>query len=895
MSRFVSFWRNLLQRNRVERDLDEELKATFDLLVDEKVGSGMQVEEARRAARLELGGLEVLKDQVRDARAGAGVDTFFQDLRYACRLLVRAPGFTAVAVVTLALGIGANAAVFSVLKSVLIDALPYTEADRLIRVHGRLLDGTQQRGSLSAGTISSITSRQRSFETLAAFQFNAIDVVYGGDDGAPRMVKLAWVEPQLWETLGVPAARGRTFHEDDAVSGLVALGGPQPPPDTARLVMVSDAAWQRLFGGHTDIVGRDVLINGLPRTVIGVLPRGFIGPMGEADFYFAFDLGPVAVHPIAGRRSQWLGLVGRLKPGVTHEAAQEDIGAIWADLARDYPQDNGAFGINVMRLRDAMVGDTRTPLVVLMASAALVLLIACANLASALLSRTLTRRKEFAVRVALGAGRTRLVRQLLTESTVLALAGGAAGLLLATLILGLIRGLARPALPAFAELSLDQGAVLVTAVIALCTGLAFGVLPALSVGSWNPQGPLRDESRGASESRRSRRLRGALVAGQMALCVSLLAGAGLLGRSLWAMVSAPLGFEPNGVLTAALRLPPRDYPTPEARARFLEELEERLRIIPGVSASAIATSVPTAFFGRNSFVIEGAPPLRDGEGEPFVLSAVVSDDYFRTLRIPLRQGRTFDEQDRFGGPPTVVISESMARRYWTGGHAVGARIRMGADTSSPFIEVVGIVGDVRNDPARPDAEPMTYRSSRQIPVGFARILLRTEGDPMTLVRSVEREVAALAPAVPLDRPMTLRAVLGERLASRRLPVILISAFGALALLLASVGVYAMFSSMAAAREREFGVRMALGSRPRAIAGLVLRQGAGWMAAGLAGGVVGIILVVRLVRDLLYGVPPFDPITLGLSVAILMGCATLALLIPLRRATRVDPSAALRVQ
>jgi putative ABC transport system permease protein len=891
MARLFSLWRNLVHRNRVDRDLDEELGAAFELLVDEKVHSGMHPDDARRAARLELGSLESLKSQVRDARAGAGIDTVFQDIRYSLRLFRRAPGFTAVAVVTLALGIGANAAIFGVVKSVLLDALPYANADRLMRVYGRLLDGSLERGPLSAGTIDEIAARQRSFERFAAFGDGTSDAVYGRDDG-PRIAKVAWVESGFFKTLGVQAALGRTFHDDDRTSGLVPLSGGQLGPDTARVVLLTHAAWQRLFGGDPRVLGRDVRINGIPRSAIGVLPRDFVGPMGDADFYFAFDLGPVLANPIYVRRSQWLGLVGRLKPGVTHDAARREVAAIWADLAREYPEDNGSLGVSTMPLRDAMVGDTRTPLLVLMASAAFVLLIACANLAGALLSRSLSRRKEFAVRVALGAGRRRLVRQLLTESMVLALAGGAAGLLLANLMLSLLRGLALPVLPAYAELSLDPGAVLVTAFIAVCTGLGFGVAPALSVDRLDPQGTLRHETRGASETRRSRRLRGALVAGQIALCASLLAGAGLLARSLWEMTTAPLGFDPAGVVTAAARLPPRDYPTPEARVHFLEQFGERLRLLAGVDSVATANSVPTAVRGRVSFTIEGAPPK---DAQPFVLFASVSDDYFRTLRIPLRQGRTFDAQDRAGAPPTVVISESMARRYWPGGEALGARIRMGANPNSPLVAVVGIVGDVRNDPARPDAEPMAYRSSRQIPAPTARVLLRTQGDPLALVRPVERELAALDPGLPLEQAMTLGAVLGEGLGARRLPVMLMTAFGALALLLASVGVYAMFASMAVAREREFGVRMALGSRPHAIAGLMLRQGAGWMVAGLAGGALGIMLVVRLLRDLLYGVPPFDPIALGSAVAILVGCATVALLIPVRRATRADPMVALRAE
>lgn len=884
---------------RVRREVEEEIAFHVDARTQELMARGMALAEARTLALKEFGDVrearfELEKIGHRRARQLQRSDWWGdlrQDVRYGARSLVHAPLFSLLAIVTLALGIGANAAVFGVLKSVLLDALPYADADRLVRVYGRFLDGSMERGPLSAGTVDVIGSRQGSFERLTAFQGGTSDAVYGGDDG-PRTAKIAWVDPAFFETLGVSMALGRTFDPDEGTNGLVPLTGGQVGPDTARVVVVTHAAWQRLFANDPGLLGQDIRINGLPRTVIGVLPPEFTGPMGDADFYFALDLAPVVAHPVTVRRSQWLGLIGRLKRGVTFEAARDEIAGIWSGLAREYPQDNGTLGVTAMPLRDAMVGDTRTPLVVLMTSAGLVLLIACANLAGALLSRILARRKEFAVRVALGAGRGRLVRQLLTESLLLALVGGGAGLLLAVLLMGTIPSLTAQVLPAYADLTLDAGAVFLTTVLALGTGVIFGVAPALAIGRADAQATLRDETRGASESRGSRRVRGVLVAGQIALSLSLLAGAGLLARSLWALTGSPLGFDPDGVLTATVRLPPHVYPTPAARARFLEQFTERVRQIPGVDAAATATSVPTMVRSRSGLTKEGTPP---NDAQPFVLVANVSDDYFRTLRIPLRQGRTFDPQDRADAPLTVVISESMARRYWPNGDALGTRIRLGPNPNGPLMEVVGVVGDVRNDRARPDAEPMAYRSNRQGSAPFVSVLLRTAADPLALVRPVERELGALDAGLPLERPMTLRAVLGEGLAGRRLPVLLMTAFGLLALLLASVGIYALFASMATAREREFGVRMALGSRPRALAGLVLRQGAGWMAAGLAGGGLGIAVVVHLLRDLLYEVPPFDPIALGVAVAILVCCATLALLIPLRRATRVDPAIALRAQ
>jgi putative ABC transport system permease protein len=890
-----------LSEDRVPTDVDAEITFHVETRTRELIAKGLDPLAARATAMREFGDVREARAELetigrRRVRHVHRVDWWSdlaQDLKYGFRSLINAPLFSLLAIATLALGIGANAAVFSVLKSVLLDALPYTEPDRLVRIYARWIDGSMERGPMAAATIADIAQRQRSFERIAAYSSGVNNAVLGEESGS-RIATVGWVESNFFDTLGVSAARGRTFRKDDATSGQVPLTGGQTDPDTARGVIVTHAAWQRLFAGDPGLLDRDVRLNGLPRTVIGILPPRFVGPLGDVDFYFSFDLAPVVSHPVMGRASQWLGAIGRLKPGVSSEDAGRELAGIGRDLAREHPRDNSAFDVTAMPLRDWMVGDTRTPLLVLMTSAALVLLIACANLTGALLSRTLARRKELAVRVALGAGRGRLVRQLLTESVLLAMAGGAAGVGLAWLLLSAARRFAQTAtmLPDYARLSLDGEVMLISALLALVTGLAFGTAPALSADRTDPQDVLRAESRGATEGRRASRLRGALVAGQIALCVSLLAGAGLLARSLWAMTTAPLGFDPDGVFTASIMLPARQYPKPADKVRFLEQFTERLRALPGVQGVAHVGEVPTRLGSRMSFSIDGAP-RRSGDSDPFVLFAPVSDDYFRLLRIPLRQGRTFDVRDREGAPMTVVISETMARRYWPRGEALGARIRTGPNPKAPLIEVIGIVGDVRNDRARADAEPMLYRSHRQAGWPLASILLRTAGEPMTLLKPVERELASIDAGLAFERAATLRASIGEGIARRQVPVLLMTAFGALALLLASIGVYAMFASIAAAREREFGVRMALGSRPRAIAGLLLRQGAGWMAAGLAGGVLGVGLVVRLLRGLLYEVPPFDPIALGAAVAILLCSAALALLVPLRRATRVDPAVALR--
>jgi predicted permease len=876
-----------LGRPRVERDVDDEVTFHLEMRTAELVARGLHPDAARAEALRRFGDTQqwskamtdVDRERVADERRAEWLDDLRRDIRYGVRALSRAPLFSLLAIVTLALGIGANAAVFGVVKSVLLDSLPYADADRVVRIYGRWFDGSNDRAPLSVGSVIELRQRQRSFTQIASFEARPREAVMM-TDANPIVAKVLWTEPGLFATLGVPAARGRLLRDEDAAM------------DTALNIVATHGTWQRLFGGDSAIVGRTVRINGITRTIVGVLPRDFVGPVPDADFYFALGFRGYMSDPVAMRRRQFLGLVGRIKPGVSVAAARNDVSAIAEALAREFPQFNGSSRFVTLPIRDAMVGDTRTPLLVLLGSAAFVLVITCANLAGALLSRTLTRRREFAVRMALGAGRGRLVRQLLTESTLLALAGGVAGILLAIAGLRVLRGLALSMLPSYASLSLDGGALLTTAIVALGTGLAFGVAPALAVGRSDPQGTLRDEGRGTSETRRSRRLRGLLVAGQIAMCLSLLAGAGLLARSLMAMTAAPFGFNPDGVLTVAVQLPPNAYTTTQTRTQFVSEFERRLRALPGVVAVGSSGELPTRVVNHNAFFIEGAPPPPD-DALQLARYTTASDDYFKTLGIPVRAGRVFGPQDHAESPPVLVVSETLARRYFPKGNAVGARVRLDPRPETPAFTIIGVVGDERNDPTRPEPEVTIYMSNRFNPWNGPIFEIRTQGDPLALVRPVRRTLAELDPQLPLHNPQTLTALISDGLAGRRLPVVLMAAFGALALVLASVGVYAMFSAMAAAREREFGVRMALGSSRAAVASLVVRQGGVWMLVGVVAGAGGVVAVSRLVSGLLYGVKPFDPIALGAAVVLLLVSAVVALLVPVHRATRVDPITALR--
>lgn len=877
-------WRRLFNAEP-KREVDEELAFHLEERAKQNIASGLDAAAARAAALARFGDVtsvrdecaELLRTERRAAERRDWLGDVRQDLRFGVRTLMRAPVFSVMAMLTLALGIGANAAVFGVAKSVLLDALPYDDADRLVRVYGRLADGTMDRTTVSAAAFTDIAERQRSFSRMTAFFHGTYDVTHHGAQG-PRVLFAALVDIGFFATLGVDASVGRVFTDADVAQ-------------QRAVVLLTHRAWQREFGGERSVLGKMMRIDSDAYEVVGVLPREFVPPMGEADVFFPQDVSAALRDPVRARNRHWLGVIARLRRGVGIEAAHQEQLAIRAVLAREYPDSDSAVTATTLSLRTAMAGETRLPLLVLLASAGLVLLITCANLAGALLSRTIGRRKEFALRTALGAGRGRLMRQLLTETMVLAIGGGVIGLGLASLALSALRALNLPMLPSYANLSLDPGALFVTALLSICTGIAFGVGPAFSVPRGNTQATLRDDSRSVSESNRSRRLRGLLVAGQVALSISLLVGAALLTRSLWALTAAPLGYQPDGLLTVALKGP---VGVSDAKRRqFFDEVDARARTLAGVTAVASTSELPLPNVNRNGLAIRGVNWAAT-DGQPFIATFTVSDDYFRTMRIPLQSGRTFNQTDRADAPTAIVISEGMAQRYWPNGDAVGAHIRLGPDPNAPWSQVVGIVGDVRNDPARTTPEPMAYVSSRQDLLRSTRtFLVRTSGDPLALLGAFERELRVIDPTQAIANAAALDQTLADGLVTRKLPVVLIGGFGALAVLLASIGVYALFANMVAAREREFGVRIALGSNPRAIAGLVLRQGAYWLMAGLLLGLVGVFIVGRALRGLLIEVTPFDPLALGAATAILVASAICALLVPVRRATRVDPMAVLR--
>lgn len=866
--------RRLLER-APDREVDEELRFHLEERVRDYVARGMDEDAARRAAFERLGDLDGVRDDCvrlltaeRRARRGRSWwDDLRQDARHGVRSALRTPLLTGMAVAILALGTGANAAVFGVVKSALLDALPYRDGGRLLRLWAASEDGSEERAPLTAGALADLSARVHAFEETAAFYPTPYDVSLTRPDG-PHVLMATRADPALFDVLGVRPEIGRIFTLEEV--------------EAYTPVAVLDwSTWRTEFDADPEVVGRTIQVDRQPYVVVGVLPRSFVGPTEPADLWLGSSLRRWADDPERARTSRWFAGVARLRPGVSVADARREVAAVAAELAREHPESDAGWSARVVPIRRAMVGDARLPLLILMASAGLVLLIACANLAGAMLARTSSRRRELASRVALGAGRGRLARQLLTESALLAGAGVAGGLAIAILALAAARRTTAGVLPPWVDLHLDGGVLAVMALVAVAVTMAVGLAPALSASRTDVQGALRGAVGGAGEAPGGSRLRGILLSTQIALSLGLLASAGLLARSLWAMGTTPLGYDPHGVLTVSVKgpVPARDAD----RRRFFDALAEAARALPGVSAVATTDALPTPDMPRAEL---GVPGAMRGNGALTAAIATVSDDYFETLGIPVRQGRAFDTREEDADAPAVIVAEGLARRLWPQEDAVGARVRLATSGAERSATVVGVVADVRADPTLRSATATVYVSRRQDALRSSRVyLLRTAGEPAALVRPFRRALTALDPTVPMADVGTLEGAVARRYDGLRLPALLVGAFALLALLLTSMGVYALFANLVASRERELAVRMALGATPGAVAVLVVARGALWLGLGLAGGGVGVVLAGRALRALLFEVSPLDPAALLVAAAVLVASAGLALLTPIRRTTR----------
>jgi putative ABC transport system permease protein len=809
------------------------------------------------------------------------MDVFWKNLVYSARMLLKKPGVTAVAILAIGLGIGANTAIFSVVNSVLLQPLPYEQPNQLVMLgseqRNQALDG---RGSFSVPDFLDVQRSSTTLQHVAIVQQTGTIATEGGD---PERLLGAAVSSDYFAVLGAKPELGRVFTPDE------------DKPGAASVVLLSHALWQRRFGGDPNILGREIELGG-KTTVIGVMPTGFEYPISDdnQDFWEPVFSAQFMTKEIREERAnRFLQIIGRLKPGVTVEQAKADLDLLSKQVEQQSPQSNTNVIFNAVSMHEALTRDYRSALLVMLGAVGLVLLIACANVANLLFARAAARQKEVAIRMALGASRRRIAAQLLTESLLLSLAGGVIGLLLASWGTDLLVAYGPADVPRLRDVSFDRYVLFFTFAVSTLTGIVFGLVPALHASKPDPGNMLKESGRGVSHGRN--RMRSALIVSEVALSLMLLAGAGLLINSFWRLLQTDAGFDPKSVLTLDIPLSRTTYTKPEQRSATFEQLIQRMKSVPGVRDVSAVSNVPlTDQDVEISFQVEGRTPYKPGE-EAVADYTVTSADYFRTMNIALLRGRDFTNQDTANSPMVIVISDAFVKRYFPNEDPLGRRIVFDGNDKTP-LEIIGIVGDVRRKGLDVDVQPEMYVSHLQKPERRMNLVIRSEArDASQLTQSVRAEVKAFDPKQIIWRVQTLEELLGTSVAPRKFNMLLLGIFASVALVLAAVGLYGVMSYSVSWRTQEIGIRMALGANRADVLGLVVRQGMTLTLIGLVLGLIGAFSMSRVLTGLLYGVSPTDPLTFaGVSIVLLI-VALLACLIPARRATRVDPIVALRTE
>ena len=870
-------------RPDLDADVNEEFRFHLEAEIEELTAGGMTTEAARAEALRRFGEVSYFQarcrrsDQRRSARERGRevLDALRQDIRYTFRSLLRQPAFALIAILTLGLGIGANTAIFSVVNGVLLSPLPYREPGRLVLLWESVTDLPQI--SVSYPNYLDWRRRAKSFEEIAVYDEGDSYTLTGSGD--PETVQGHLASGNLFSVLGVRPALGRLLSPAD------------DSPGAAPATVLSDGFWRRRFGADSGIVGRTLLLNGAPYTVAGVLPPDM--RLGGGDIWL-----PVGLFTSSPRyaRSEHTGLlgIGRLKPSVSLEQMRLDLADVSRQIAAEHPAEAAGIGADGMPLGDLGTRRIRPVLVMLGAAVGLVLLLACANVANLLLGRAAARQKEFALRVAIGAGRGRLLRQLLTESMVLALTGGILGLALAWSGVKLLLSLQPGSVPRLHQIHIDGTTLLFAAGVSLVTGLLFGVVPALQSARSEPLAALRESGRGAAGGVSRLRLRAGLTVAEVALALMLLVGAGLLLRSFVKLAGVDTGVDPEGIIAGTVLLPERSYPDTAQRLAFFEELVARVKARPGIAGAAFSTDLPTSSGWQFGVTFEGLPPPEPGAA-PLFHGVAVSPEYFATVGVPLLSGRALVASDRSGQPPVVVVSEALAKRSYGSADPVGRRFKLGGpESNQPWLTIVGVVGEVKNDGLSAlESRGTVYLPFAQWVGAEAWLIVRSDAPVTSVAGMLRQELAAMDRSLPLSNVTTLVEQIDKSVAQPRFSMLMLTIFAALALVLAAVGLYGVISYSVTQRAREIGVRIALGARRGNVIGSVVGRAMALTGLGIVLGTLGSLAAGKVLSGLLYGVTATDPLVFGGVVLLLGVVALVAAGIPALRASRIDPVTSMR--
>ncbi len=877
-SKSVAFF---LRRKPVD-DLNAEIQSHLEMEEREQQEAGMAPDEAHYAALRRFGNVALIEERSREMWRWNLIENLGQDVRYGMRQLLRNRGFTLVAVLTLALGIGANTALFSVLDAVLLRPLPYPEPQRLVKLWTRFtgIGLPNDQNWVSAPEFQDFQQYSQCFSDLAAISTDAFNI---GLMGIPQRVVGATVSPSLFTMLGVQPRLGRAFLPEEA----------QPGND--HEVILSSGLWERAFGSNPAVIGSTIRVDAVPMTVVGVMPPGFNYP-DESEIWSPLAFKPDDLNP-DNRGNHEYEVLARIRPGLTTAQVHTDLARVskaMIEQNRSYPYESYGFRVLMNPLLDETVGEVKASLWVLMGAVAMVLLIACANVANLLLARASGRQKDMAVRVALGAGRSRLVGQLLTESVLLGLTGGITGLAVAPLALHGLLTLGASVLPRIAQIRIDVWALAFTLAVSLATGMLFGLAPALQAGR-DRNHDLLKSARG-SAAKPTYRLRRALVMGEAAISLVLLAGAGLLLRSFVQVLRVNPGFRPEGVLTMRVSLPPAKYSKPDQIRNFYRELVDRVQNLPGVKSAGAVSLLPLGGQGNSGTTTIDTQEVPPENATPESDWRAATPGYFQAMGISLIRGRYFDERDTESSQPVTIIDETLAQTFWPHGDPLGKRLhRGGRGSTAPWTTVVGVVSHVHNRTLEARSRTEVYWPESQNPYSAMALAIRVSGNPLALAPTIQSVVFGLDHDLPVYKVRAMSDVMGESLARRRLALLMLGVFAGLAMLLASVGIYGVTSYTVSQRLPEIGLRMALGAPPAEVLGMVMAQGMSMTLYGLGLGLVMALGLTRLMGSLLFSVRASDPLALGGAALILVIVALLATLIPARRATKVDPMVALRYE